>query len=214
MNGIAIIPIIAVIIYAFSNPTRSPKLPIISRANALTRKLIVINIPLIKAGCSVSIEFTSASSTGVAANIIKPISISIGNTKIVLLSIKKIIIRIGVDIPITSRVVFLPIWSEIVPENNVPAAPENWTIESAIPPNHKVSPFEVKKVGKNVVNDPLTNEVKKKIPLMVINIPIFSFIASIAPVSFCLFLNASEIGIFLNLKNSRAEAIKPKGSNL
>ena len=125
INGIARILADAVIIYDVSNPNRSPRLPMNSSEKALTRKLMVIKTPLIKAGCSVSIELTSASKTGVAVNIINPIRIKTGNAIIVSLMKIKSIIKTGVVNPIIKRVNLRPILSEIEPEKRVPTAPEN-----------------------------------------------------------------------------------------
>ena len=72
--------------------------------------------------------------------------------------------RIGFTVAIISKVFFRPILSEIVPEVKVPTAPASCSVERAIPLNHKVSPSEVRKMGRNVVNEPLISELKKTIP--------------------------------------------------
>jgi hypothetical protein len=115
----------AVIIYVVFNPSKSPSTPIINRATALRTKFIVIKTPFINPACSDFIMLTSASNTGVVANIITPISISKGMANIVWLIYTKRINKNGVVVAIINRVRRLPILSEIVPEKSVPAAPAN-----------------------------------------------------------------------------------------
>ena len=173
--------------YAFSRPKKSPINPTATTAILLIKKLIVINIPFIRAGCSESTSLTIASRTGVVANIKNPIKRRRGIANISEEEINKNI-NAGTVIAIISKVFFLPILSEIVPAANVPRAPDSCKTDKEIPAAHKDPSLAlVIYVGRNVVSAPFNSEVKNIIAAILIKVG-ENFLTDSTAFSSCLLL--------------------------
>ncbi len=149
-NGIAPRDKTEEILYVRSKPILSPKNPTKRTIIELITKLIIIKVPLIKEGCSESISWTRANTTGPLANRKNPIITRTTNvngpcTK------RKIHIRRGFAIEIIRSEVLREILSEIEPAKRVPIAPENCSTDNDIPAIQRELPFWVKYVGKYIV---------------------------------------------------------------